>query len=164
MEFRADNKISQRLVNCSLEDAKDLAEVVIGSASEQYEIGIYSGKLDEYIFKDALISTKARRVNIIVEEDKCVEWIAGLDSETRKRITLHKITKPRNNHFFFSTYGGFRFEKDKAKYDAVANMYEPAAVEKLSRALAKYLVDSVSIAIDGNTHSQTNSAMQNSQS
>ena len=145
---RAKNRISSRILNDSIAHAEILIESMIGVLpAENDVVGIYSGVLPKDSFFDALNQTKAKCVQVIVDdgEDGTLAWLSELNPAQREKISVYKIDRPRPNHFFYITAGAFRFETNASNCTAEANFSEPLVVEKLEKAFALYLAGSTKL-------------------
>ena len=137
---RMKDKKDQRLRNNDSGHAKILIDVMIGMASEEDEVGIYSGKLSAGFYKRALAATKASKITILVDDNSGTSWLdKELDQSQLNKITVKQINRPRRNHFFYVSGGAFRFEVDKDTFAAEANFYEPSVVSNLKDGFNHYL-------------------------
>ena len=137
---RMKDKKDQRLRNHDSSHAKILIDVMVGMASAEDEVGIYSGKLSADFYERALAATKASKITILVDDDSGTSWLdEELDESQRNKITVKQISRPRSNHFFYVSGGAFRFEVDKNTFAAEANFYEPSVVSNLKDGFNRYL-------------------------
>jgi len=139
---RSKNKVDLRILNDSLAHANILIDSMIGTASEDETVGIYTGCFPEQSFRPAITKTQAKEILVVVDDDSELDWLKKLDKHLQNRIHVFKISKPRPNHFFYTSGGAFRFELDSSNYKAEANFNEADVVSKLKSALRSYLKDS----------------------
>lgn len=135
--YRARNKINSRIKNGSIEHANILVRTMIDHASDSDDIYVYSGCLPQKAF-GTLANTKAKRVNILVDNETDLKWVDTIPAPIKSKISISKIATPRKNHFLCTTGGFFRFETDAENYEAEANFNEMQAVEILVKAFERY--------------------------
>lgn len=139
--FRAQNKISSRILNDSVAHANILIETMIGMAESSDVVKIYSGDLPAVSFSEPLKTTQARKVLIVLDDDSKTQWLNELPKSCQTKIEVRKISARRPNHFFCVSSGAFRYETDAKTFRAEANFNEPETAEKLSKAFDGYWAD-----------------------
>lgn len=142
---RAVDRTPGKVLNDGIDCANILIDSMIGWCKEGDEIFIYSGKLPQNSYFGALQSTPAIKITVILDDDKCIQWLATLPASALSKITLYRIRQPRPSHFFFTSSGAFRLERDGKNFQAEGDFNNPAALIELNNAFKKLLEDSVLI-------------------
>lgn len=140
--YRAVHKIDSRISNSSKEHARILIKAMIEHAGVDDDLYIYSGALPEDIF-DPLISTKAKKIHVLVDDVAGIDWIKS--ENLKDRVEIFQIKTPRPNHFLCTSGGFFRYETNPLSFAAEANFNEPPVVTKLISAFDRYTSDSARI-------------------
>lgn len=140
--MRAIKRIPGKVLNDGIAYANILIETMIGLCPEDDEVSIYSGQLPEESYVVALRTTPANKITVIIDDDTCIQWLSSLPNKVLSKITLYKIRRPRPNHFFFTSSGAFRLERDKECFTAEGDFNKPSALKELQGAFNVLLRDS----------------------
>lgn len=121
--------IDKRFLNDSLSHAKLLADLMIGEAGTDDDVRIYSGALSRECYDEALRSSKAQSIRILVDDAEAArinfEKIRqGIDSKIDVRVYDQKTHYP---HFFVAG-NSFRLELSDEDATAVANFNDHSEV------------------------------------
>jgi hypothetical protein len=128
----AENRTSRRFLNDSDVHAQLLIECMIGGASADDAINIYSGELKKSCYLDILKATKGN-VRILVDNFQAAQSVINeLDLSQNDRIKILPVAEKASNHFYTVGNHSFRYELDHNLATAVANFYEPETAEKLN--------------------------------
>jgi len=139
---RAVDRTPGKVLNDGIDCANILIDSMIGWCQDGDEIFIYSGKLPQSSYFGALQSTPANKITVILDDDKCIQWLATLPESALSKITLYKIRQPRQSHFFFTSSGAFRLERDGKNFQAEGDFNNLAALTELNSAFNVLLADS----------------------
>lgn len=131
-------RIDVRLPNSSLEHAQILIEIMILNTRSDEDLYIYSGNLRQDVYEPWLLTTRARDIQILLDDDSNLSWLDPIKERRGNTISVNRITKPRKNHFLCTTGNFFRFETDPESFSAEANFNEPDVVKKLIAAHKRY--------------------------
>lgn len=139
---RAMNRTPGKVLNDGIDCANILIDSMIGWCLEGDEIFIYTGKLPQNSYFGALQSTPASKITVILDDDTCIQWLADLPESALSKITLYKIRQRRPSHFFFTSSGAFRLERDGKNFQAEGDFNNPRALPELNNAFNVLLADS----------------------
>lgn len=135
----ADEHINQRFLNDSHDHAKLLAKLMIGRASENDEVLIYSRSLPPSCFGEALRHSKSENIRIILDDEIGKEEISKLSIDDGGRIKSQVLGVPDGAHFWVAG-NSFRLEIDHGNAKAVANFNDPVAIQILKARFEKLWV------------------------
>lgn len=125
------NGIDKRFLNDSLSHAKLLADLMIGEANTEDDVRIYSGSLSRDCYDEALRSSKAKSVHVLVDADKAEAAKANYDrigvaGNPKIKVRVYD-QKAHYSHFFVSGHS-FRLELSDKDATAVANFNDQSEV------------------------------------
>lgn len=151
---RAINRTPGKVLNDGIACANILIESMIGLCPEGDDVYIYSGKLPQDSYFGALRSTPAHQITVVLDDDKCIQWLSTLPESVLSKVTIYKIRQPRPSHFFFTSSGAFRLERDGKNFMAEGDFNKPSALDELNKAFNVLLKDSDLIATPDHTLTQ----------
>lgn len=150
---RAINRTPGKILNDGIGCANILIESMIGLCQEGNDVYIYSGKLPRNSYYGAIQSTPAHKITVILDDDGCIQWLSTLPEKVLSKITIYKIRRPRPSHFFFTSSGAYRLERDGGNFTAEGSFNNPSALDELNEAFNVLLCDSDIIATPKHVYS-----------
>ncbi len=147
---RMGEKRNEVFDNYDIAHAEILASVMIGMCDESDEVRIYSGALGENCYAEALRKTSAKIIKVLIDLDKdapaqALAWVKETKAYKDGRLIINRLTQAQIKehatahgldmplgHFFCTTAGAYRDEKDHEKASADVNFHDPEKVEKLT--------------------------------
>lgn len=128
-----ENSSDERFLNDNQDCAKFLIDVMIGTA--QKKVLIYSGKLEQKFYENAIKHSSATDINILVDDESNAHWTSKYPN-----VSVTKIgqTPDINNHFFVADDKSYRYERDNDLGTALACFNAPESAQALTNRFNAY--------------------------
>lgn len=121
--------INKRFLNDSLSHAKLLADLMIGEASTDDDVRIYSGALSRECYDEALRSSKAKSIHILVDDANAAQInLKKIRKDIDSNICVRVYDQKTHYPHFFVAGNSFRLELSCEDATAVANFNDQSEV------------------------------------